>query len=102
MTKRVLAISNHATFLGGGEHSYLDLISHLPEEYPVIAMVPSEDVLSKRTRERGISTVIGPLPRINPANIHHMATGIGHLRNICKAESVNLIYANGSMAVFYG
>lgn len=102
MTKRVLAISNHATFLGGGEHSYLDLISHLPEEYPVIAMVPSEDVLSKRTRERGISTVIGPLPRINPAYIRQMARSIGWLRNICKAERVNLIYTNGSRAAFYG
>ena len=102
MAKRVLAISNHATFLGGGEHSYLDLISHLPGEYPVIASLPSEDVLSKKIRESGISTVIIPLPRINPAYIFHMTKSIWRLRNICKAERVNLIYANGSRAAFFG
>jgi glycosyltransferase involved in cell wall biosynthesis len=100
--KRVLAISNHAAFIGGGEHSYLDLIFHLPEEYHVIASLPSEGVLSKRTRERGISTVIGPLPHINPAYVRQMARSIGHLRSICKGESVELIYANGSRAAFYG
>jgi hypothetical protein len=102
VAKRVLAISNHATFIGGGEHSYLDLISRLPEECSVIASLPSEDVLSRRSRERGISTMIAPLPHINPAYIPQMAKCIGYLRNICKAESVNLIYANGSRAAFYG
>lgn len=102
MAERVLAISNHATFIGGGEHSYLDLISHLPAEYSVIACLPSEDVLSKKTREKGISTVIVPLPRINPAYIRQMASSIGRLKNICKTEKVKLIYANGSRAAFYG
>ena len=102
MAERVLAISNHATFIGGGEHSYLDLISHFPAEYSVIACLPSEDVLSTKTREKGISTVIVPLPRINPAYIRQMASSIGRLKNICKTEKVKLIYANGSRAAFYG
>jgi glycosyltransferase involved in cell wall biosynthesis len=102
MAKRVLAISNHATFIGGGEHSYLDLISRLPEEYAVMASLPSENVLSRKTRERGIATIINPLPRINPVYISQMAKGIGKLKNICRAESINLIYANGSRAAFYG
>ncbi len=102
MAKRVLAMSNHATFIGGGEHSYLDLISCLPEEYGVMASLPSEDVLSKRIRERGILTVINPLPHIHPTYVYKIAKSIGKLGNICKAESINLIYANGSRAAFYG
>ena len=102
MAKRVLAISNHATFIGGGEHSYLDLISHLPKEYPVIASLPSEDALSKRIRACGISTVIIPLPHINPACACQMVRSILEFRNVCKAQNINLIYANGSRAAFYG
>jgi glycosyltransferase involved in cell wall biosynthesis len=102
MTRPLLAISNHATFIGGGEHSFFDLISHLPEECPVIACLPSEDVLAKKTRERGIATVISPLPPIRPGHILRMASSIGRLRDICKTERVSLIYANGSRAAFYG
>lgn len=102
MAKRVLAISNHAIFLGGGEHSYLDLISHLPEEYSVIASLPSEDVLSKKIRESGISTVIIPLSPINPTCMRQVAKSILQFRNVCKAQNINLIYANGSRAAFYG
>jgi glycosyltransferase involved in cell wall biosynthesis len=102
LAKRVLAISNHATFLGGGEHSYLDLISHLPEEYPVIATLPAEDVLSKRIRELGIFTEIIPLPHINPTRACQIAKSILQFRNVCKAHKINLIYANGSRAAFYG
>lgn len=102
MIKRILAISNHGIMLGGGEHSYLDLISHLPEEYPVIASLPSEDALSKRIRERGISTAIIPLPHINPTCMRQMVKSILQFRNVCKAQNINLIYANGSRAAFYG
>lgn len=102
MAEAVLAISNHATFIGGGEHSFLDLISHLPEEYPVIASVPSENVLSKRIRQCGVSTVIIPLPPINPTYAHQMVKTILQLRCVCKARDIHLIYANGSRAAFYG
>lgn len=102
MTGPLLAMSNHATFIGGGEHSFLDLISHLPEECPVIASLPSEDVLAKKTRERGIATVISPLPPIRLDYILRMASSISRLRDVCKTERVSLIYANGSRAAFYG
>lgn len=102
MTRPVLAISNHGTFIGGGEHSFLDLISRLPGAWPVVAASPSEGVLAEKTRERGIPTVIAPLPPMGPGHLLQMAGSIGRLREICKTGQVRLIYANGSRAAFYG
>lgn len=102
MTRPVLAISNHGTFIGGGEHSFLDLISRLPEAWPVIAALPTEGILAEKTRERGIPTVIAPLPPMDPGHLLQMAGSIGRLREICKTGQIRLIYANGSRAAFYG
>lgn len=98
----MLAISNHATFIGGGEHSYFDLISHLPENYPVVASIPSDNELSKKVREKGLDTFIIPLPPISPMSIRRMAKTIFQFRSLCKDRNIHLIYANGSRAAFYG
>ena len=102
MTRPVLAISNHGTFIGGGEYSFLDLISRVPDAWPVIAASPSEGPLAKKTRERGIPAVIAPLPPMGSGHLLQMAGCIGRLKGICKAGHVGLIYANGSRAAFYG
>jgi glycosyltransferase involved in cell wall biosynthesis len=102
MTRPWLALSNHATFIGGGEHSFFDLISRFPENFPAIASLPSEGVLAKKARERGIATVISPLPPIGPCHMLRMASSIRRLRDVCRTERVRLIYANGSRAAFYG
>lgn len=102
MTRPVLAISNHGTFIGGGEHSFLDLISRLPGACPVIAALPAEGILAEKTRERGMPTVIAPLPPMGLGHLLQMAGCIGRLREICKTGQVRLIYANGSRAAFYG
>lgn len=98
----LLAISNHATFVGGGEHSFVDLISHLPGEYRVVASTPSEDTLSKKIRERGIFTVIIPLPPIHATSIRQIVKTILQFRRLCRERDIRLIYGNGSRAVFYG
>lgn len=102
MTRPVLAISNHGTFIGGGEHSFFDLISRLPEAWPVIAAFPAEGALVEKARKRGIPSVIAPLPPMGPGHLLQMAASIGRLREICKTGQVRLIYANGSRAAFYG
>jgi len=91
LPKSVLAISNQATFMGGGEHSFLDLISHLPGEYPVIASMPSEDALSTKARKKGISTVIIPVAPINPTCLHQTAKTILQLKRACKTQNIRLI-----------
>ena len=88
--------------MGGGEYSYLDLIAHLPEKYPVIASLPSEDLLAARIREKGIPTVIIPLAPINPTCIFKMVNAIRQIKDVCKMRNIHLIYANGSRAAFYG
>jgi len=102
MTKPILAISNHGTIVGGGEHSFLDLVSHLPGTYPVIAAFPLEGSLAEKTRAMGITTRIVPLPPIGPTHLVGMIDSLHTLKNICKSKQIRLIYANGSRAAFYG
>ena len=102
MTRPILALSNHATFVGGGEHSFLDLVSHLPGTYPVIAAYPSEGSLAEKTCAMGIPTRIVPLPPIGPTHLVGMIDSLHTLKNICKSKQIRLIYANGSRAAFYG
>ena len=66
LTKRFLAISNHGTMLGGGEYSYLDLLSHLSNEWFPIAVVPQEGELMVKLKKKSIETQVIPLPTIRP------------------------------------
>lgn len=102
MTKRILAISNHASFLGGGEHSFLGLISRLPEDYRAIAAVPCEGELAKKTSAAGIATEIVPLAPLNPLSSAGVIQSTLKFVKICRNRNIDLIYANGSRAAFYG
>lgn len=102
MISRVLAISNHGTMLGGGEHSFLDFASHLPINWKVAAAVPYEGELEFRLRRRGVETKVLSLPAIRPWGIVRIMAALrAHLRQ-CRKYRPALIYANGSRAAFYG
>ena len=66
MTKLICAISNHASMLGGGEHSFLDFISNLPSSWKNITIVPKTGELSNSFKEKGITAQIISLPSIRP------------------------------------
>lgn len=102
MTKRILAISNHAVMLGGGEHSYFDLICRLPSDFSVTASLPADDVLAKKIRDAGIETAIIPLPPIDPFHAGKMVHSVRLFIKLCATQHANIIYANGSRAAFYG
>ncbi|MBC8466748.1 MAG: glycosyltransferase family 4 protein [Deltaproteobacteria bacterium] len=102
MINRILAVSNHGVMLGGGEYSFLDLLSHLPHIWKPLALVPHEGELKAGLRENGIETQVIPLPSIRPWFIHNMLTCLRSYFIICKKEHPDLIYANGSRAAFYG
>jgi glycosyltransferase involved in cell wall biosynthesis len=102
MANLILAISNHDDFLGGGEHSYLELITHLPGDEPVIACVPAEGPLSSMIREKGIAVSVVPMPPINPFGLVQAAKSVLSLAERCRRSGIDLIYANGSRAAFYG
>lgn len=102
MIKRILAISNHGIMLGGGEHSFLDLLSHLPDVWKPLVLVPHEGELKARLGAKGIETQIIPLPSIRPWFIHNVLACLRSYFVTCKKYCPALIYANGSRAAFYG
>jgi len=99
---RILAISNHATMVGGGEYSFLDLVSHLPADWQVLTVAPREGDLSSTLFKKKVNTRIIPLPAIRPWNMFNILGSLHEYRNICRKYHPHLIYANGSRAAFYG
>jgi glycosyltransferase involved in cell wall biosynthesis len=100
--KRVICISNHAHMVGGGEHSFLSLLTSLPALWAVLAAVPSEGLLLERLRQNNVRTQIIPLPSIAPWSIHRIVKSLAHFIELCRGFRPSLIYANGSRAAFYG
>ncbi|MBW1763809.1 MAG: glycosyltransferase family 4 protein [Deltaproteobacteria bacterium] len=101
MSKKFLAISNHGTMIGGGEHSFLDLVSNMPDSWEVVAVVPEKGELEHRLCEKGVHTEIAPLPIIRPWKIAEIINGIKAYRDLIRKFSPSIIYANGSRAAFY-
>jgi glycosyltransferase involved in cell wall biosynthesis len=98
----LIAISNHGHFLGGGEHSFLDLLSHLPSDWQPAAVVPYDGELSGKLKQRGIETHSLLLPRIRPWTLFHVFASVNAYRRLVKKLHPVLIYANGSRAALYG
>ncbi len=102
MTNTTVAISNHGSMMGGGEYSFLDLVSHLPATWRPIAVAPEEGELATRLRRNGIETETIPLPAIRPWFILNIIDSVRAYINVCRKHCASLIYANGSRAAFYG
>lgn len=102
MSKLMLAISNHSYMLGGGEYSFLDLLSSLPQNWHVLAALPEEGELATRLKQKGIETQIIPLPSIRPWNAFNALASLRTCYNLCHSYRPALIYANGSRAALYG
>lgn len=100
--KSVLCISNHGRMLGGGEHSFLDLLLHLPPEWHPLAVLPEEGDLAVRLRVRGVETLVLPLPRIRPWLIQKVLYALKEYLTLSRRYHPSLVYANGSRAAFYG
>ena len=100
--KLALAISNHGVMLGGGEHSFLDLISHLTRNWSGLATVPCDGELADKLRLRGIETHPIPLPPVRPWQIFNVLKTLKTYLHLCRNRHPVLIYANGSRAAIYG
>ena len=88
--------------LGGGEQSFIDLLSHLPESWNVLAVVPGQGELATRLRKNGIDTEIAPLPSIRPWYIPIFFSSLKRYFNLFRRYQPSLIYANGPRAALYG
>lgn len=102
MKKRILAISNHGAFLGGGEYSFLELLVHLRRSWEIMSVVPETAELAIKLTEKGIDTRTLALSPLRPwLGVKVFASLIAYTR-VCAEYRPGLIYANGSRAAFYG
>jgi glycosyltransferase involved in cell wall biosynthesis len=88
--------------LGGGEQSFYDLISNLPEIWNVLAIVPEEGELATRLRNNGIDTEIALLPSIRPWFLFKILSSLKRLFDLFRRYCPALVYVNGPRAAFYG
>jgi glycosyltransferase involved in cell wall biosynthesis len=102
LTKKILAISNHSRMVGGGEHSLLECLSHLPDDWDILAVLPAEGELRKRLKIKGIATCVVSLPPVRPWLAYNMVSSLRSFLDLCKTAQPQLIYANGSRAAIYG
>jgi glycosyltransferase involved in cell wall biosynthesis len=102
LIKRIIAISNHSFMLGGGEKSFLDLLSHLPEQWDVLAIVPGGGELADNLRKNGIKTKIISLPSIRPWFVFKILPSLKRFFDMFRRYRPALIYANGPRAMLYG
>lgn len=98
---KILCISNHSFMLGGGEHSFLDLLSRLPAGLRPVAAVPFLGELSELLEEAGIETHSVKLSTIRPWTIPGVLITVAKIARLCRIINPVLIYANGPRAAFY-
>ncbi|MGD8366436.1 MAG: glycosyltransferase family 4 protein [Desulfobacterales bacterium] len=100
MDRRLLAISNHASMLGGGEHSFLDLMSHL-RGWSALAATPEYGELGRRLQEAGVPTTVLPLPPLRPDRPAPIVRALWAMVGAFRSHRASLVYANGSRAAVY-
>ena len=88
--------------LGGGEHSFLELLSRLSPSWKPIAMIPGKGDLLRRLQKKNIQTQVIPLPALRPWFVFEILSNLRSLFSVCKRYHPDFIYANGSRAAFYG
>jgi glycosyltransferase involved in cell wall biosynthesis len=87
--------------LGGGEHSFVDLLSRMPAGWEPLAAVPEKGDMWPRLEERKIPTTVVPLPAVRPWRTPEMLRSLKVLAALCRRHAPSLIYANGSRAALY-
>jgi glycosyltransferase involved in cell wall biosynthesis len=99
--KKILCISDHGRFLGGGEHSFLDLCRNLKANHKAIAVVPCLGELSKTLEEYGIKTHGHQFASIKPYLIHKAFMSGKKLIKLIYRINPDVIYANGARSALY-
>jgi len=94
---KVLYISQFPNMVGGGEHSLLDLMSHLPDFIEPILLTPSQGVFSDKANVLGIQTIHLPMPKLVDARLHTFSQWKKELKEL----KPDILHANNSRAAFY-
>jgi glycosyltransferase involved in cell wall biosynthesis len=102
LDNKILAISNHGTLVGGGEHSFLDLIANLSPAWKPAVVFPHQGELTRWCFHRDVKHCIISLHQLRPQFFHKNLKSLLAFIRLIKREEPNLIYANGSRAALYG
>ena len=87
--------------VGGGEYSFLEIVSSLKDLWNIICLVPADGELAFRLKSRGLKTLIAPLPPIRPWSTIQIFKAVKNYLIFIRKYQPALLYANGSRAAFY-
>lgn len=99
---KFVAISNFGSFIGGGEHSFVELISRLNDHWSPVVIVPEDSAVATILRERNISTHIVPIPPLRPQYSVAIVNSFKKIFMMQKKYEASFIYTNGSRSTLYG
>ncbi|MCP3931074.1 MAG: glycosyltransferase family 4 protein [Bacteroidetes bacterium] len=99
--KRIIAISNFADFLGGGEHSFFELIEGLKDSWEIIALVPEEGEVKRKLEDIGLEVLVARMSQIRPWKVKIILHDLVRLYSIINSKTPSLIYTNGPRSTLY-
>lgn len=102
MTEVLIAISTHSEIIGGGEHSFVELLTNLPSLWRPIALVPENRGLAKTLRTSGVDCQIVPMVSLRPWLAHRFVQSILLIHKLIQNTGASIVYANTSRAALYG
>lgn len=87
--------------IGGGEYSFSELLSKLPQTWHPVVVLPETGELKDRLDRNGIETIIVPLHTIRTWKWRGVLKSYQKLIKLCRDVQPAFIYANGSRAALY-
>ncbi len=99
---RVGFLFNHEFILGGGEISFLDLISEIRRlDVVPIAFVPAKGEITEKLDNAGIRYVVSPWPHLNLWSIPSFFIRVKALVKMFADEKLDVVHVNGARAMLY-
>ncbi|MFC1542421.1 glycosyltransferase family 4 protein [Pseudomonadota bacterium] len=94
---RVAYVSLFSDMVGGGEHSLMELLGHLPDSITGELIMPADGELGLLARGGGLSVHYLPMPKLGMASIQ----ALWQWRKWIQQHSYDVVHANQSRAAFY-
>ena len=101
MAYKILCLSDHANFIGGGEYSFLDLVKNLNSIWQPVVIVPAEGELIKQLHRIRIKSYILPFSSLKPHLLHQIIKSSKKFIRLIKKIDPDIIYANGARSALY-
>lgn len=95
-------IFNESKIIGGGEISFLDLISESRQQgIEPVAFVPAHGEVQERLTRLKIQTVISPFPKITPARPIESHKAYKLLAGLLAQIKPDIVHVNGARSMLY-